>query len=132
MAALLILAGQRVWKYNFSVPYGNSNPYSYVHTRDGMLRMVDDLKAYMKKHPDAGVLVGVGGYWPLPYYLRDLQKIGYERITEPESRADRYDVLILDSTVAWENPGWLRKYYRLSDVQESNTYFRRGTKAPVS
>lgn len=124
-ALLLLIAGQRVWRYNFEIPYGGANPYSYVHTREGMLELVRDIEAYRQAHPRARVLVGVQGYWPLPYYLRDVATVGYEHTTEPGKRADDYDILILDSTVTWHDPAWLRKYYRLSDVQESNTYFRR-------
>lgn len=120
------LALQNSWKYNFEIPYGNQNPYSYVHTRRGMLDLVRDMEHYREKHPDARVLVGVQGYWPLPYYLRDWEgNTGYLTTRDPESQAGSYQILILDKDVSWKNPKWAGKYYRLSDVQESRVYFMR-------
>ena len=42
-----------------------------------------------------------------------------------EEYENEYDVLILDRSVEWDPQGWAKKYYRLSDVQESYTYFKR-------
>ena len=126
---VVAIAHQRVIKYNFTIPYGKDNPYSYVHTRDGMVQLVKDLAAYRDTHPNAKILVGVQGYWPLPYYLRGFTNIGYEHVKTPETRKGEYDVMILDSGLQLRDPNWLWKYYRLSDVQESHTFFKRKKKA---
>jgi uncharacterized protein (TIGR03663 family) len=122
----LALGARNVWKYNFDIPYGRGNPYSYVHTDRGLLRLVRDIEGYRELHPGAKVLVGVSGYWPLPYYLRKLSgDVGYLHTREPESQASNYQIQILDPDLAWKNPRWSGKYYRLSEVQESETYFLR-------
>jgi hypothetical protein len=91
-----------------------------------MRDLVRDLYHYRKLHPQAKVLVGVGGYWPLPYYLRDWRgTLGYLTTKDPQAHAPNYQVMILDRDVRWNLPGWAKKYYRLSDVQESHTFFLR-------
>lgn len=122
---LTCLSYERAWTYNFKVPYGPDNPYSYVHTSPGMLEMLDDVESYWQHSPDASVLIGVNSYWPLPYYFRGREnKLGYLKTKEPQKYAKEYQVIIVDKTVHYEAPGWQKKYYRLSDVQEANVYFR--------
>lgn len=115
------------YRYNFKIPYGSENPYSYVHTSAGMLEMIGDIEAYWKdKNPKASVLIGVNSYWPLPYYFRARKSgLGYLKTTEPEKYAKEYQVIIVDYTVHWDNKDWEKKYYRLSDVQEANVYYLR-------
>lgn len=111
--------------YNFRFPYGSEHPYCYVHTSEGMVRLIDDVKHYRNTIPTARVLIGVNTYWPLPYYVRDFEKfVAYQKDPNPESLSKTYDILILDKNETWSAPGWVRKYYRLSGVQESYTYFR--------
>lgn len=132
------------WLFNFEIPYGDNldmtiphqrdrrarrkkivNPYSYVHTRQGMLDMTNDIDSYREKHPDARVLIGVRSYWPLPYYMRHMKdKIAYQVVTTPGRYAKDYQVMIVDSRTSWNSEGWTRKYYRLSDVQEAYVYFK--------
>jgi len=108
-------------------PYGMENPFSYVHTSPGMLDLVDMVEAYWKKKPDAHVLVGVEGYFPLPYYFRKHQsQCGYEVPKDVEAASKMYDVMILDFyKPAWENQNWTHEYNRLSDYTESMTYFKK-------
>lgn len=124
IAALLSTVGSSFY-FNFDHPYGIKNPYSYVHTADGMLRLLDDIAVLAKQKPNLNILVGIKQYWPLPYYLRRYEpNVGYKDISNPNTISDRYDVLILDKNVLWNKSGWRDKYYRLSDVQESRTYFK--------
>ena len=125
LAAAVLIAAWSAWRFNFTIPYGAKNPYSYVHTGQGMRDLMRDLDHYRDRHPDAKVLVAVGGYWPLPYYLRDWRgALGYLKTNDASKHAANYQVLIMDRNVNWNAPGWEKKYYRLSDVQESHTYFK--------
>lgn len=111
--------------FNFTEPYSQSHPYCYVHTSEGMLRLVSDIKKYQQSHPSSKILVGVNSYWPLPFYLKDYASlVAYQGDSSPLGLSDRFDILIVDSKHTQELPGWIRKYYRLSGVQESNTYFK--------
>ena len=113
--------------FNFGNAYGKDNPFVYVHTRQGMLDLASDIKQYLLKHPQAKILIGVPQYWPLPYYLRDLKdRVGYLTVKDPKDYKDSNDILIVDAAMRQELPGFSWKYYRLSDVQESRTFFRRG------
>lgn len=112
------------WKYNFKYPYGDKNPYSYTHTSQGMIDVVEMIDNYRKKVPNPRILIGVGSYWPLPYYLRHYSVLGYEHTKEPEKRKNSYDVMIVDSKISWKDPEWTGRYRRLSDVQEAHVYFK--------
>ena len=110
-----------------SIPYGPGNPFSYVHTAPGTLSVVNDLQAYLEKKPNAKILVGIEGYFPIPYYLRHFQKrIAYTTNFNLEDALSRYDVLVLDYyRHNLLRPEFDKKYYRLSDYKESFTYFRK-------
>lgn len=115
-----------VWTYNFEKPYGPPNPFSYVHTSPGMLELVSDIDAYWQKNPAARVLVGVDGYWPLPFYLRSKPaQLAYLKTTKPEDYAKEYQIIISEKEATWDPPDWSKKYYRLSEVEETYTYFKR-------
>lgn len=115
-----------VASYNvpYAKPYGSGNPFSYVHTSDGMVELVSDIDNYSKTHANSRVLVGVNQYWPLPFYLKGRKSVGYIKTDKPQDYVNTYDILIVDKSVIWNQPNWSHKYYRLSDVQESQTYFR--------
>lgn len=107
-------------------PYGPQNPFSYVHTSKGMLDLVDDIKRYRQDNPHAKVLVAVTGYWPLPFYLKDYaDDCAYLKTENLGAYRDGYSILIADHTLQWSDAEFQKKYYRLSDVQESFVYFRR-------
>lgn len=141
----LVCAAYYSWRFVFSIPYTNFNPYSYVHTSKGMLDLREALNKYEKSQPIKRILVGVEQYWPMPYYLKpwaDRGLVEYMNITDDYLHGGRggtkdpnqvwselrgkYSVLIVNRDKVWEDPVWARVYYRLSDVQESQTYFLRG------
>ncbi|MBP9837423.1 MAG: TIGR03663 family protein [Proteobacteria bacterium] len=110
-----------------SIPYGPGNPYSYVHTSKGTVELVAEVEKYWQAKPDAKILVGVNGYFPLPYYFRKkVSQCAYAKTNDIDKSALEYDIMILDFyTQKWDNPSWDKKYYRLSDYQESYTYFKK-------
>ena len=111
---------------NEAIPFGPGNPFSYVHTSPGTLELVKDVRSYWEKKPNASVLVGVDGYFPLPYYFRkEVNRCAYTKVTDIADAATRYDIMVLDYTTTWSDPNWTKNYYRLSDYSESNTYFKK-------
>jgi len=123
LLAISISANNSLY-FNFTEPYSQNHPYCYVHTSEGMLRLVSDIKKYQQNHPNAKILVGVNSYWPLPFYLRDYASlVAYQTSTNPQAQSGKFDILIVDASYTTDIPGWIKKYYRLSGVQESNTYF---------
>jgi uncharacterized protein (TIGR03663 family) len=122
---LLSIMGFYSYEYNFKNPYGLNHPYCYVHTTEGLVRMMDDIKNYQKSYPNARIMVGVNSYWPLPFYFRDFGNgVAYQGDSKFQDYKDIYDIMILDSKETTAAPGWISKYNRLSAVQETNTYYR--------
>ncbi len=114
--------------YCYTHSFGDGNPFSYVHTAAGMVEMVNDIHEYRVKHPNARILIAVNGYWPLPFYLRkEAASLGYLTTNDPEQYANEYDILILEKEIKWSPPTnkWSKHYYRLSDVEETYTFFKR-------
>jgi uncharacterized protein (TIGR03663 family) len=126
---LVILLGasvERVHFYTQQRVLGTANPFCYVHTTEGMRQAVQDIERYLQDKPNGRVLIGVDGYWPLPYYMRSYaSRLMYQPSAEFSVLTPEYDVYILELTQDLHLDGWERKYYRLSDVEEGYVYFRR-------
>jgi len=85
--ALALLAGcwhlgLQDWKANYRYPADPRNPYVYAQTTPDFLRLVDRIHSLAAVHEngrDMPVKVIAGPYeqWPLPWYLRDLRRVGY-------------------------------------------------------
>ena len=62
------------------------NPYAYVPTRSDVERLAQWLGQLREADPggalEPAVVVGTG-YWPLPWYLRSFEKIGYLQTPPP-------------------------------------------------
>jgi len=112
--------------FNFAIPYGGSNPYSYVHTSPGMLHLLKDVSQYAKQeNRPLRLQVAVPQYWPLPYYLRKFKgSVAYDTKLNTRENTLRNDILIAP-TKGGERQGYISKYYRLSDVQEAKVYYKR-------
>lgn len=86
MAALLMVgAGHLVWqayRANFVYAADRRNPYVYAQTLPDLLNLVRQVHELAQEHPDRNqmlikVMTPDSDYWPLPWYLRDLQRIGW-------------------------------------------------------
>ena len=54
--------------------------YVYAHSRRDLLKLVDDVNRIAQrsaKPADTGITIVSPEYWPLPWYLRDHQRVGY-------------------------------------------------------
>lgn len=82
---LLAAAGQLAlqdWRANFRYPADPRNPYVYAHTSTDFLRLVTRVADVSRAHPDrqhmlVKVVAGPYEQWPLPWYLRDRDRVGY-------------------------------------------------------
>lgn len=158
VAIAIAAGGYKTYQSNFLIPCGDPvNPFAYVHTLQGEKVFIQDLKEYMEKHranAPIRILVGVDGYWPLPFYFKQLENqgfnftIGYEGFAQAIN-ADRhlfkeYDVIMaeasydgsagpfnLDKVKGYEDlphndlKQWVEVYYRLADHEDSKVYYRR-------
>ncbi len=104
------------------------NPYVYGHSLRGVVDLADWVLKLSRVSPDgARVLVRVFGDdpWPLPWYLRALERVGYWPADAPP---DAYDapVVIVDEVLAEQVQPQLRKGY-----QETTYAIRPGLKMRV-
>lgn len=107
--AVFILAGctHLGWQNiqaNFIHPELPTNPYVYAHTSSGFRKFqsrIDELarkKAEENVEPLIAVIQPDGDYWPLPWYLRRFERVGYwPEIPDPLPNAD---VFIAGGTAA--------------------------------
>jgi len=76
------IPGYQTIDLNF-VNYDNDNRYYvyvYAHTRRETLKLVDEINTIAQRSHQgaaAGVTIVSPDYWPLPWYLRDYNRIGY-------------------------------------------------------
>ncbi len=86
LAVILLLGlthlGRQSLAANFRYPADPRNPYVYAQTSPDYLRLVDRVRDLAKFHRDGKsmlvkVVAGPDEQWPLPWYLRDFQRVGY-------------------------------------------------------
>ncbi len=85
-AAVLVLVcvhlATQNWRASFRYPADPRNPYAYAQTSTDFLRLVKRVEDLAEVHPEgSGMLVKViaGPYeqWPIPWYLRRMESVGY-------------------------------------------------------
>lgn len=68
---------QQTLRASFLRPADQRNPYAYVHSSTDVLKYRAIADAAIVRFPDAPLLVISDEYWPLPWYLRGIPRIGY-------------------------------------------------------
>jgi len=88
-ALLVVALATAVWhlgvqnvRANLTYPADERNPYAYVQTSPDFLRLAERVHQLARVHEDGRemlVKVVAGPYeqWPLPWYLRDMTRVGY-------------------------------------------------------
>jgi uncharacterized protein (TIGR03663 family) len=82
---LAAAAGQLAWqayRASFVLAADPKNPYVYAHSSPDVQRLAGDMEQLAMASPDGhGMLVKViwndPYYWPLPWYLRSFEQVGY-------------------------------------------------------
>ena len=84
---VLLLAGAghlawQAWQANTTYAADRCNPYVYAQTSPDLLNLVRKVEALAQIHPEGNqmlvkVMAPDGDYWPLPWYLRNLKKVGW-------------------------------------------------------
>jgi hypothetical protein len=68
---------QQTWRVAFLRPTDYRNPYAYVHSSPDVLKYRALAEAALARAPGQPVRVIGEEYWPLPWYLRGLPRVGY-------------------------------------------------------
>lgn len=79
--ATLFQQSQRV---AFVRPADQRNPYAYVHSSPDVLKFRPLAEAARVRRPDQPIRVIGEEYWPLPWYLRGLPRVGYHAQPPPD------------------------------------------------
>ena len=78
----LVLGWQSVQSHRAAFRFASDdrNPYAYVPTSNDVERLADWLEGLARNHKEiqnTPVTVVGSGYWPLPWYLRSFEQVGY-------------------------------------------------------
>jgi len=78
-AAVITVCGAQTFALNFRYYDDDRYTYVYAHTRRDFLKLVDEVNrvAARSSGADTGVTIVSPDYWPLPWYFRDLKRVGY-------------------------------------------------------
>ncbi len=82
---LLAAAGQlawQAWRASYVYAADRRNPYVYAQTLPDVLKLVARVQALARGHPEGAqmpvqVMAPEDDYWPLPWYLRNLKRVGW-------------------------------------------------------
>ena len=98
VAAVLAAAaghlGYQAWRGSFPACEDPTNPYVYAQTTNDARLLADQIRAIAAAGPDGlatdvQVITSDSDVWPLPWYLRDMPRVGYPRAmpSTPEALA---------------------------------------------
>ena len=82
LAAGFLHLGAQAWRASFVYPADPRNPYVYAQTSPDFLKLVRRVEALAGVHPDhekmlIKVIADPYETWPLPWYLRHFDRVGY-------------------------------------------------------
>jgi predicted membrane-bound mannosyltransferase len=85
MAVVLTLGaahlGWQAWRASFPMCADRGNPWVYAHTSPDLLNLVADVVSVAQAGQGGDTVVEViaadGDYWPLPWYLRTFNRVGW-------------------------------------------------------
>ena len=123
LAAGFLHLGVQAYHANFTRPADPLNPYVYAQTSPDLLKLVNRVEDLAALHPDGnGMLIKVvaGPYetWPLPWYLRRFNRVGYWTDAAAAGGPGDAAVFITDTEQAGRlesilNESFLSEYYGL-------------------
>jgi uncharacterized protein (TIGR03663 family) len=101
LAAGTAHAGWLAYQGNYVYPADTRNPWVYAHPSTAINRLVQRLDDLAAVHPQGralhvNILKPDADYWPLPWYLRQYDRVGYWTAPPEDPRAD---VIIADTAL---------------------------------
>ncbi|MBD3413015.1 MAG: hypothetical protein GF421_01115 [Candidatus Aminicenantes bacterium] len=91
--------GWQSWRASFKYYADPRNPYVYAHTSTDFLNLVQRTKDIAGIHPEhkhmlIKVIAEPHEMWPLPWYLRDFEKVGYWTETSEAGKIQGTPIII--------------------------------------
>jgi hypothetical protein len=98
LAGATVHLGWQGWRLSHEFVADKRNPYAYSQTAPDVRELVSRVAGLARVHPDGNAMlvkvVAPESYWPLPWYLRGLENVGwFEAMPE-----DPYAPVVLAST----------------------------------
>lgn len=92
VSIMLVFMGRTTWALAFKNAADPKNPLAYAHTVDDLLRLPDRVEQLVKEHNLKQPLIAVvaADPWPLPWYLRKFQRVGFWQPDQDPGNADIY------------------------------------------
>jgi predicted membrane-bound mannosyltransferase len=75
--AVIAMQGFQTHRAVVVYPADERNPYAYVHSSPDVLKFRALVTAALTRAPERPVRIVSEEYWPLPWYLRGLPRVGY-------------------------------------------------------
>jgi uncharacterized protein (TIGR03663 family) len=87
-----VLIGHDTRQRVFLHPADEANPYAYAHTSEDILGLPDEIRDMARRDGirEPRIAVIASDPWPLPWYLRHFQQVGYWQPGQPVADADFY------------------------------------------
>lgn len=117
LAAGILHLALQCYRANFIYYADDRNPYVYAQTSPDILRMVKRIQDLSRLHPDGRRLlieVVTGPYeaWPLPWYLRRFERVGYWNEVEAAGKLDLAPLIISSPPFTAEVEARLLEHYQ--------------------
>lgn len=86
LSVWIAFQGLQAWRVVFRYPSDARNPFAYVPTATGIEAWTQRSVRWLESggSPEDTVSVIGTGYWPLPWYFRNLPKVGYWPVPPPD------------------------------------------------
>jgi len=141
LLAIVLLAacgrlGFQNWLASFKYPADPRNPYVYAQTSPDFLRLVTRVTGVSSVHPDrermlVAVVAGPYEQWPLPWYLRRMERVGYWTSVAEVGPLDRMPFIVAssefaDAVAASLGDRYVSEYYGLRPGVLLSVFIERG------
>jgi len=119
---LVVHLGWQSYQLNYDQSYSIGNPYVYAHPVDDVIKITEKLENIAQHHPDGykmyiQIIARDNDYWPLPWYLRNFDRVGWWDRIDSESVAA--PVIIAQADMEDE---LIHKLYQLPPPGKRNLY----------
>jgi len=86
----IVHLGWQSYQLNYERSYSVTNPYVYAHPVADVFKISEKLEDIARNHPDGydiyiQVITADSDYWPLPWYLRKFNRIGWWDRVDPKT-----------------------------------------------
>jgi uncharacterized protein (TIGR03663 family) len=141
LVALALLAacaqlGVQSWRASFRYPADPRNPFVYAQTSPDFMRLVTRVADVSRVHPErermlVAVVAGPYEQWPLPWYLRRMNRVGYWTSVAAVGPLDRMPFIIAssdfaDAVAASLGDRYVSEYYGLRPGVLLTVFIERG------